>query len=124
MLIARQRIIWQLRKRPPPAAHSHIPADGTSRTSTVDKIPDEASLDLNAVWEDEWEKNLMSAALERVKRKVKARQLQMLDLYVLQNWPVKDVTRTLRVSATQVYLAKHRISALLKREIKKLERGQ
>src|SRR5438552_7709921 len=53
MLITRQRIIWQLRKRPLLAAHSHIPADGTSPTSTVDKIPDEASLDLNAVWDDE-----------------------------------------------------------------------
>src|SRR6266446_3672358 len=124
MLITRQRIIWQLRKRSPPAAHSHIPGDGTSRTSTVDEIPDEASLDLNAVWDDEWQKSVTAAALEKVKRRVKARQFQMFDLYALQNWPAGEVARTLGVSATQVYLAKHRISGLLKKEIKKLERGQ
>src|SRR6266699_237297 len=95
MLITRQRIIWQLRKRSPPAAHSHIPGDGTSRTSTVDEIPGGASLDLNAVWEEEWQKSVTAAALEKVKRRVKARQFQMFDLYSLQNWPAGEVARTL-----------------------------
>ena len=72
-------------------------------------------MNLDAVWDEEWENNLLAAALEQVKRQVRARQFQMFDLYVLQNWPV-------RVSAAQVYLAKHRISALLKTEVKKLEK--
>ena len=124
MMITRQRIIWQLRKRQAlPAPNGPRAArDDTTRTATIDRIPDPASLDLNAVWDEEWEKNLMAAALEQVKRQVKARQFQMFDLYVLQNWPVQDVARTLRVSAAQVYLAKHRIAALLKREVKKLEK--
>jgi RNA polymerase sigma-70 factor (ECF subfamily) len=66
----------------------------------------------------------MAAALEHVKSQVNARQYQMFDLYVLQNWPVAEVARILRVSAAQVYLAKHRISRLLKKELAKLERGQ
>src|SRR5207245_1234837 len=116
MLITRQRIIWQLRKRLPPAAHRHFRGDDTSRTATVEEIPDEASLDLNTVWEEEWQKNLTAAALELVRRRVKARQFQMFDLYALQNWPVREVARTLGVSAAQVYLAKHRVSGLLKKE--------
>jgi hypothetical protein len=68
-------------------------------------------------------KNLMAAALEHVKSQVNARQYQMFDLFV-QNWPVADVARILRVSAAKVYLAKHRISRLLKEEVAKLERGQ
>ena len=124
MLITRRRIIWQLRKRTPLVAHRHISGDDSSRTATIDAIPDEASLDLNTIWEAEWQKNLMAAALERVKRSVNARQFQMFDLYALQNWPVRDVARTLGVSAAQVYLAKHRISGLLKKEIKQLERGR
>jgi RNA polymerase sigma-70 factor (ECF subfamily) len=55
---------------------------------------------------------------------VNARQYQIFDLYVLQNWPVAEVARILCVSAEQVYLAKHRISRLLKKEVAKLERGQ
>ena len=130
MLITRQRIIWQLRKRHVlPARHwtrltTAPSADNSERTATIDTIPDPDSLSLDTLWEAEWEKNLMSAALEQVKRRVSGKQFQIFDLHVLQNWPVKDVTRTLRVSATQVYLAKHRVSALLKKEIKKLERGR
>jgi hypothetical protein len=53
-----------------------------------------------------------------------ARQFQIFDLHVLQNWAVAEVARILRVSATQVYLAKHCISRLLTKEVAKLERGQ
>ena len=41
---------------------------------------------------------------------------------MFKEWPVGKVIRELGVSATRVYLAKHRVSALLKREIKALER--
>ena len=46
---------------------------------------------------------------------------QILDLYVLQQWPVRDVTRMLGVSAAQVYLARHRVGQLLKKELKRLQ---
>jgi RNA polymerase sigma-70 factor (ECF subfamily) len=58
--------------------------------------------------------------MERVKQTVKAEQFQIFDLYVLQHWPLKEVTRVLGVSAGQVYLAKHRVSALLKKQARKL----
>ncbi|HEY2952326.1 MAG TPA: sigma-70 family RNA polymerase sigma factor, partial [Verrucomicrobiae bacterium] len=66
--------------------------------------------------------HLFSAALEQVKRQVSDRQFQIFDLYVLQNWSVREVARTLRVSAAQVYLAKHRVGGLLKKAVKSLER--
>jgi DNA-directed RNA polymerase specialized sigma24 family protein len=68
LLITSQRIIWQLRKRPPACAASTRPADDTPHTSTIDRIPDEASLGLDSHWEAEWRNNLMSAALDAVKR--------------------------------------------------------
>ena len=124
MLITRQRIIWQLRKRLP--SHLRIVGadDDTARTSTVERIPEPNAVDLDALWNQEWQRNLMSAALERVKRQVSPRQFQIFDFYVLQNWAVAEVARILRVSGTQVYLAKHRISRLLKKEVAKLEREQ
>ena len=61
------------------------------------------------------------AALARVKRQVKPRQYQIFDLYVVKGWPVDQVRQTLGVSATQVYLAKFRISNLVKKEVRKLE---
>jgi RNA polymerase sigma-70 factor (ECF subfamily) len=121
LLITRQRIIWQLRKRPPAAASGARAVDDATRTATIERIPDKASVDIDAHWEAEWENNLLAAALEAVKRRVKPKQFQIFDLYVLQNWPVQDIARTLKVSVTQVYLAKLRVGSLLKKELKKVE---
>lgn len=123
LLITRQRIIWQLRKRPPPARHPSRPDDDPARTATIDRIPDPADEPLERIWDEEWQTHLMAAALERVKRLVSSRQFQIFDLHVLQNWPASEVTRTLHVNLGQVYLAKHRVSALLKKTVRTLERG-
>jgi RNA polymerase sigma-70 factor (ECF subfamily) len=124
LLITRQRIIWQLRQRPPVAASSGRLTEDTARTATIDRIPDPAIDPLERIWEEEWRKNLTAAALERVKRLVSPRQFQIFDLHVLQNWSAAEVTRILRVNVGQVYLAKHRVSALLKKTVRTLERGE
>jgi RNA polymerase sigma factor (sigma-70 family) len=121
MLITRQRIIWQLRKRLPGGLPSAGPNDGTARTSTIERISDPNVVDLDAVWDEEWQKNLMSAALERVKRQVSPRQFQIFDLYALRNWSARQVAQTLRIGVAQVYMAKHRVSGLLRKEVKKLD---
>jgi RNA polymerase sigma-70 factor (ECF subfamily) len=120
LLITRQRIIWQLRKRPPAGASSARMVDESTATAAIERIPDEVALEVDAHWEKEWENNLMAAALNTVKRRVKAKQFQIFDLYALQNWPVPDIARTLKVSATQIYLAKHRVGSLLKKELRRL----
>ena len=87
----------------------------------MDRIADPAGFNLEAIWEEEWKTNVFNAAIDRVKRRVNARQYQIFDLYVIKQWPVQKVAATLGVNAGRVYLAKHRISALVKREIKNLE---
>jgi len=112
------RIIDTLRKRLPqgsPAADSN----GTA-TSALDRIPDESSLKLDAVWDEEWEKSLLSAALQRVKPHLKPEHYQIFDLYALRQLPVSQVAEIMGVSAARVYLIKHRVAALLKQEIKAL----
>jgi RNA polymerase sigma-70 factor (ECF subfamily) len=121
-LITRRRIIDHFRKRtdpkflPPPQAR-----DGTSRTDTVNRVPDPASLDLNSVWEEEWQKNILDAAIERVKQQVTPKQFQIFDLSVLRELPVGEVTKLLKVNAAQIYLARHRVAAMIKKEVKRLE---
>jgi RNA polymerase sigma-70 factor (ECF subfamily) len=48
----------------------------------------------------------------------------MFDLYALRQWPVNKVARTLGVSVPRVYLAKHRVAAMIKKEILALEKGR
>ena len=132
MQLTRWRIADQFRKRAKGAYAADLsaaaapraapPSDDTSLTSTTNRIPDPAEFPLEKVWDEEWEKNLLSAALEQLKRQVSAKQYQMFDLQVLQDLSVPDTARTLRVSVASVYMAKHRLSRLLKKEVQKLER--
>ena len=96
-------------------------ADTTDRTGTVDKIPDPNGGTLETVWNREWEKRQLEAALDHLKRTVNPKHYQIFDFYVLKKWPMKKVTQTLNVNMAQVYLAKSRLSRLLKAELKRLE---
>ena len=81
------------------------------------------SLSLEEMWDKEWEENLFEAAVARVKRQVKEEQFQMFDLYVVKKWPVEKVAQTLGVNTGRVYLAKHRIGGLIRKEIQRLEKN-
>jgi RNA polymerase sigma factor (sigma-70 family) len=121
-LITRRRIIDHFRKRTDPKVRPLPRArDGTSRTDTIARVPDPASLNLDSVWEEEWQKNLLEAAIERVKQQVTPKQFQIFDLSVLRELPVAEVTTLLKVNAAQVYLARYRVGAMVKKEAKRLE---
>ncbi len=83
----------------------------------VENVPDTSGNNFSELWEREWQRNVMEAALERVKAKVSPRQFQIFDYNVLQGMNATDVRRKLGVSIAQVYLAKHRVSTILKKEI-------
>jgi len=115
------RIADQLRKRQQGIEHrKHEPRTST-RTATVERLPDPMGLELEAVWEEEWEKNLMEAAIERVKKRVDPKHYQIFDLYAVKGWPVTKVARTLKVNCGRVYLINHRIKKLIKKEINYLQ---
>jgi RNA polymerase sigma factor (sigma-70 family) len=118
--ITRWRIADQFRKRQPTDAKRFGSRDDRE-TATIERVPDANAAELNALWEKEWQENLFTAGLARVKRKVDPKQFQIFDCYVRKEWPAQKVATELRVNVGQVYLARHRISALLKKEIKKLE---
>ncbi len=65
--------------------------------------------------------NLADAALSRVKAQVSPKQYQIFHHYVVKQWDAKRVQQHLGVSMAQVYLAKHRVGAVLKRELARLQ---
>jgi RNA polymerase sigma-70 factor (ECF subfamily) len=120
--LTRWRIADQLRKRNPKALGEEAPLNGATSLLEPGEMPLPVSSELERIWEAEWQSNLMEAALERVKRRVKEEHYQMFDLNVVRQWPAIKVAKTLQVSLAQVYLAKHRLLALLKREVRMLEK--
>ncbi len=116
------RVTDQLRKRLPGLHRPASPDDATARTATIERMPDTAGTQLEALWEKEWHTALLEAALAKVKAHVDLKQWQIFDLYALKEWSARDVAKALSVSMGRVYLAKHRVSALAKRELKRLRR--
>ena len=141
LLLTRQRIAHQFRKRNKPGGEANrVHAGAFSRDlirggaggtpallcegpATVDQLPEAGDAGFETIWDEEWQSHLFAAALMEVKRQVSDRQFQIFDLYVLQEWSVAEVARVLRVNVAQVYLAKHRVGTALKREVRKLEQG-
>jgi RNA polymerase sigma factor (sigma-70 family) len=119
--ITRWRIADQFRKRDRAQTECER-SDDDRQTVTIERIPDLNVIDLDALWEREWQENLFDAAIARVKKKVDPKQFQIFDCYVRKEWPAQKVAAQLRVSMGQVYLARHRVSTLIKKEVKKLER--
>jgi RNA polymerase sigma-70 factor (ECF subfamily) len=91
------------------------------RTRTIERIPDPASVDVETIFESEWRERVLELAVEKLKKQVTAGQYQIFDLYVVKKWPVRKVATTLGISRGSVYLAKHRLWKLVKREVKSLE---
>ncbi|HEV3243041.1 MAG TPA: sigma-70 family RNA polymerase sigma factor [Chthoniobacterales bacterium] len=120
--ITRWRIVDQFRKREPGNAKPPRAAEDRL-TATIDRVPDSRVADLDAVWEAEWKENLFEGAIARVKKKVDPKQFQIFDCYVRKEWPAQKVAEQLRVSVGQVYLARHRVGAALKKEIRALEKA-
>ena len=115
---------WRIKDR----FNMRLPESSPTISHDAEYIPDaEALPDVNGVnfeevWEKEWQLNLIKAATEQVKMQVSPKQFQIFDYSVIHGMSTGEVKRKLGVSAAQVYLAKHRVSSLLKREIERLKK--
>lgn len=121
MNLTRWRIIDQIRKRRPSAPPQSPDVDAATGTSAMDRLPHPSSLNLDAVWEEEWRRHLIDTAVERVKLKVNPEHFQIFHLCVFKERPLKQVAAELGIGLALVYMAKHRVSVALKKEIRRLE---
>jgi RNA polymerase sigma factor (sigma-70 family) len=115
--VTRRRIVDQFRKKAP----ENLTGSAEQIDLLLENLPDSAGSDLDSLWEEEWQRQLLQNAIRKVKRKVRPKQFQMFDLYVTQQWPMKLIVDTLGVSPAQVYMAKMRVSRLLRAEVRLLQ---
>jgi len=120
--VIRSRILDHLRKRG--KTHTvpiHADSDGGDESFALKELPDKSSPNVDQLYEQEWQKNVLDAAIARVKRKLDPQKYQVFDCYVNKEWPPEKVAAAFRISVDQVYLAKHRITEMIKSEAKRLE---
>jgi RNA polymerase sigma factor (sigma-70 family) len=114
--LTRWRISDQLRRR-----HAGLAKGGApTGTTCLEAMPD-PGVDLEASWNREWEANLLEVAVERVKSASDPRHYQIFDLLVRKKWPPAQVAAFLGITTARVYLVKHRIGALIKKEVSHLQ---
>ena len=121
--MTRWRMTDQLRKRDPAAACRMVLPEHPQNLRLVDQAADPTSEDLEALWNAEWEKNLLDAAIANVKRRFDPEKYQIFDLYVNKGWSPEKVAKAFGISVGQVYLAKHRVTEMIKAEVSRLESG-
>ena len=120
LLITRRRVLDHLRKQYRRIRTVEPSPGETPRTARMEGVPDPANALPDQVWEEEWQRQVLAKAIAALKSQVDPKQFQVFDCYVLKEWPVKEVTATFGITANQVYLVKHRLSALLADHVKKL----
>jgi RNA polymerase sigma-70 factor (ECF subfamily) len=113
--------VFRARKRQPSLSNQGNSESEDSQNLAMERLTSEKDNLLEGIWDREWRDNISSAALERVKAKVSPRQFQIFDCYVMKGWGVKKTAEALGINAAQVYLAKHRVGSLVRKEIQGLE---
>ena len=117
---ARWRITDQFRKRPNNRVQRK--EDDSRLTGTIDRLAESGKGAFETVWEEEWQRHVLDAALAKLKRKVDAKHYQVFDCVVIKGWTAAKAAKELRVNIAQVYLVKHRLKGMLKKELAELGR--
>ena len=84
-------------------------------------MPDPAGNALETIWNDEWEKHIVDAALEKVKQQSSGKHYQIFFLQAIKQVPPAKIAETLKVQVDQVYLIKHRLGKVFEEALKELE---
>ena len=123
MHVTRLRILDQLRRRQPAFQQAAASDRDSRQTPTVERIADPAGslAQQEAAWDEEWERNLVDAAMERVKLRVKPEHYQIFYLSAVKGLKTGEVARMLQVNIGQVYLIRHRLAKDVKREVERLK---
>lgn len=117
--MVRWRIADQFRKRSLIRNSPHHL--GVDSSGGLDEIVDKQTEDFQIVWDQQWERALFDAAIDKMKRTIDPEKYRIFDLLVNHQWPAAKVAQNVKVSVDQVYLVKHRVTQLVKAEVERLK---
>jgi len=120
--LSRWRINDQFRKRKGMVSASSLDGTGEGETDFMDRQPDPGDQKLEVLWDEEWQKHIFEMAQERVKRQATPKDYQIFHLWVLRKIPAREVARSVGVNLARVYVAKNRVSSMMKKEVQRLEK--
>jgi len=121
MHITRCRIADRFRRRRPQNVPLASPRADTTTDASLN-VHDPSADVLANIWEEEWRKNLIDVAMERVRRHANPEHYQIFHLHAVKGLGVRDVAKLTGASLAKVYVTYHRIAKLVKAEVRRLEK--
>jgi len=121
MQITRWRVLNHIRKKHYESGGKRMPKEEPLDTALLE-VEADTGFQLEKLWDDEWRANLAETVLERLKKKVSARDYQIFYLHVFKKLTAKDVARRMDIKLAEVYFIKYKLSRIVQRERKALEK--
>ncbi len=87
----------------------------------LQNLEDPGGPEIEKIWDEEWNRNLIQAALSRTKKLSSPKQFQIFKCHYIDEWTVRETCRTLGVNAAQVYMAKQRIGKIFREAVETLQ---
>jgi RNA polymerase sigma-70 factor (ECF subfamily) len=119
--ILRRRVADHFRKLYRQPAHAGVSPETLEQSGDADAILLQSGVSLSDAWDQEWERSVLDAAIAQVRAQANPKHFQVFDYCVLKEWPVAKVASTLGMNAAQVYLARHRVSAAVKKAARRID---
>ena len=87
----------------------------------LQNLEDPEGPEIEKIWDEEWNRNLIQAALSRTKKLSSPKQFQIFKCHYIDEWTVRETSRTLGVNAAQVYMAKQRVGKIFREAVETLQ---
>ena len=87
----------------------------------LQNLEDPEGPEIEKIWDEEWNRNLIQAALSRTKKLSSPKQFQIFKCHYIDEWTVRETCRTLGVNAAQVYMAKQRVGKIFREAVETLQ---
>lgn len=84
-------------------------------------VADPVRPELERLWDDEWEGNLLRAAIERVRQRIDPKHFQIFELATIEGWPSEKIRSVLNIGRARLYVTKHRVAMEIRREFRELQ---
>ena len=121
MHVTRCRIADRFRRRRSQNVPLTMPRAADTTTDAALNLPDPAADVLESIWNEEWQKNIVDVAMERVRRQANPEHYQIFHLHAVKGLGVRDVAKLTGASLPKVYVTYHRVANLVKAEVRRLE---
>jgi RNA polymerase sigma-70 factor (ECF subfamily) len=121
MRLTRWRITDHFRKKQYERDGRRFPRELAMDHSQLEGLADLGGFDMEYAWNEEWQKQLFDSALARVRGRTNPIQFQMFHMHVCKSVPARQVAERLGVKLAEVYFAKYKVGAAIKKEIKKMQ---